>query len=263
MMGITSRIRLHYRKSGASVIKGRREEMNKIRGVVVIVIAIVLFVANSVYAENGGNLGDRAQQILKEITVEQFEDPGLWYGSIPGDVGLITLSLREGKPKALEDIENNERLESDAKYNLPPGRFVLGVKVNFYRRSLSSFAIYPVRPIPIEGITKRISVWVIGRNFKHKLKIIVEDFFGIRHELTLGDLTFKGWQKMTVTIPGSIMQEEYHYTSKAGIKVVGFKVDCDLMESYGTFYIYFDDLSAETDLFAEEYRDEDDVPDNW
>jgi hypothetical protein len=237
--------------------------MNKVRSIVIIIIAIVLFICQGLYSQSTLSLGDRAQQILKEITVEQFEDPGLWYGSIPGDVGIITLSLREGKPKELKETESNERLESDARYNLPPGKFVLGVKVHFYRRSISSFAIYPVRPIPIEGITKRISVWVIGRNFKHTLKVIIEDFFGIRHELTLGALTFKGWQKLTVTVPGTIMQEEYHYTSKAGIKVVGFKVDCDLMESYGTFYIYFDDLSAGTDLFAEEYRDEDDVPDNW
>ncbi|MBN1698381.1 MAG: flagellar filament protein FlaA [Spirochaetales bacterium] len=235
--------------------------MNKTR--IAAVVVVILFLGRGIYCQDKEILGDRAQQILKEITVEQFEDPGLWYGAIPSDVGIITLSLREGKPKNLLETENNERLISDAQYGLPAGRYVLGAKIHFYKRSISSFSIYPVRPIPIEGITKRISVWVIGRNFRHKLKVIIEDFFGIRHELTMGDLTFKGWQKMTVTVPGSIMQEEYHYTNKAGIKIVGFKVDCDLLESYGTFYIYFDDLSAETDLFAEEYRDEDDVPDNW
>ncbi|MBN2533658.1 MAG: flagellar filament protein FlaA [Spirochaetales bacterium] len=231
--------------------------MNK--GLFLLVITIMMGLS---FMQISGQSGDRAQQILKEITVEQFEDPGFWYGSIPGDVGVIVLSTREGKPKELAEGED-ARIEQDDKYNLPPGKYVLGVKVKFFKRSISTFSIHPVRPIPIEGISKRLSVWVIGRNFRHKLKIIVEDFFGQKHELTMGELTFRGWQKLSVTIPGHIVQHEHHYTSTAGLKVVGFKVDCNLVESYGTFYMYLDDLSAETDLFAEEYKDIDDIPDNW
>ena len=40
-------------------------------------------------------------------------------------------------------------------------------------------------------------------------------------------------------------------------------IDADILESYGTYYVYFDDLRAVTDLFAEESRDEDDMVDNW
>jgi hypothetical protein len=36
-----------------------------------------------------------------------------------------------------------------------------------------------------------------------------------------------------------------------------------MMESYGSYYVYFDDLRATTDLFAESYRDKDDMPDGW
>ncbi|MBN2441027.1 MAG: flagellar filament protein FlaA [Spirochaetales bacterium] len=223
---------------------------------------IVIIVGNFLCAQDREVLGDRAQQILKEITVEQFEDPGFWYGAIPGDMGVIMLNTREGKPVELQE-GSDTRLEEDSKYNLPPGKHVLGVKVQFYKRAVTSFAIYPVRPIPIEGITKRISVWIAGRNFRHTLNIIVEDYFGVRHELTLGQLTFRGWQKLSVTIPGTIVQDEHHFTSRSGLKIVGFSIDCDLMESYGTFYMYFDDISAETDLFAEEYKDRDDIPDNW
>lgn len=223
---------------------------------------IIVVITGLSLMQTSGDTGDRAQQILKEITVEQFEDPGFWYGAIPGDVGVIVLSTREGKPRELAEGED-ERVQQDDKYNLPAGKYVLGVKVKFYKRSVTSFSIHPVRPIPIEGISKRISVWVVGRNFRHKLKIIVEDFFGQKHELTMGELTFRGWQKLSVTIPGHIVQHEHHFTSRAGLKVTGFKVDCNLMETYGTFYMYFDDISAETDLFAEEYKDVDDIPDNW
>jgi hypothetical protein len=48
-----------------------------------------------------------------------------------------------------------------------------------------------------------------------------------------------------------------------GIKVVGFRIDCDPMEAQGAYYVYFDDLRAVTDLFAENNRDEDDMSDGW
>ena len=51
--------------------------------------------------------------------------------------------------------------------------------------------------------------------------------------------------------------------ARKGIKVLGFIVDTDPMESYGTYYIYFDDLRAVTDLFAAENRDADDMADTW
>jgi hypothetical protein len=237
-----------------------RKEYERMKRTAVLFIVILLMSLSLI--QTSSQTGDRAQQILKEITVDQFEDPGFWYGSIPGDVGVISLSTREGKPKELTEGEDKRILEDD-KYSLPPGKNVLGIKVKFYKRSITNFAVYPRRPIPIEGISKRLSVWVVGRNFRHVLKIIVEDYFGQKHELTMGELTFKGWQKLSVTVPGHIIQHEHHFSTRAGLKVIGFKVYCNLMEAYGTFYMYLDDLSAETDLFAEEYKDVDDIPDNW
>ena len=48
-----------------------------------------------------------------------------------------------------------------------------------------------------------------------------------------------------------------------GRKVVGVRIACDPDESFGTYYVYFDDLRAITDLFAEDMRDPDDMPDSW
>jgi hypothetical protein len=44
---------------------------------------------------------------------------------------------------------------------------------------------------------------------------------------------------------------------------MGFRVVVDPMEARGSYYIYFDDLRAETDLFSEHYRDADDMMDGW
>ena len=98
----------------------------------------------------------------------------------------------------------------------------------------------------------------------------MSDFFNNQFELTMGKLNFHGWKKMSVAIPPQnpdgrtgIIQRNYHYNSQMGLKVVGFKIECDPMEAFGTYYVYFDDLRAVTDLFAEDSRDEDDMVDGW
>jgi hypothetical protein len=100
--------------------------------------------------------------------------------------------------------------------------------------------------------------------------LLIEDFFGRTFELYMGRLNFQGWKKMTVAIPPQadnsltgIVQRNYHYNNLLGIKIVGFRIDVDPMEAYGSYYIYFDDLRAVTDLFAENSRDPDDMMDSW
>jgi hypothetical protein len=127
--------------------------------------------------------------------------------------------------------------------------------------------MYPIRPIPIEGITKTISVWVAGRNFNHELILLIQDFFGKNFELNMGNLNFQGWKQLTVYVPptreSGIVQRNYHYNNRMGIKIVGFRVDVDPTEAFGSYYVYLDDLRAVTDLFAEESRDPDDMVDSW
>ncbi len=201
---------------------------------------------------------DRAQQKLKEVSVSKFEDSGFWFANMARDEGLVFLRRFEGSPMDKEPIpgEVDSGIEEQDQY-------VLGLKVNYFFRGYKSFALFPSRPLPIEGICKTISVWVIGRNFEHVLKVLVADFYGNRAEITMGKLNFSGWKKLTVAIPPSLKQWDYHDTSKMGIKVLGFKIETDPIESYGSYYVYFDDLRAVTDLFSEESRDADDMIDSW
>jgi hypothetical protein len=201
---------------------------------------------------------DQAQQELVEVSVSKFEDVAFWGSSMMLDDGIIVIRRFEGAPLDKEPIpgEENSNIEE-------VDRYVLGSKTIFFRRAKSSVSIFPVRPIPVEGITKTISVWVVGRNFNHTLKVIIADYFNQRREITMGKLNFMGWKQMTAAIPPRIVQDEFHYTANRGVKIVGFKIEFDLMESYGTYYAYFDDLRAVTDLFAETYRDADDMTDGW
>jgi hypothetical protein len=201
---------------------------------------------------------DQAQQLLKEVSVEKFEDAAFWYGAMPLDMGVAQVKRLSGSPAGKQPIPDEAQLgiKEDDKY-------VLGLKVSFFRRGVAELAVHPLNPIPVEGIVKTISVWVVGRNFNHVLKLQFSDYRGQQQELTIGTLNFIGWKKLTVAIPPSILQTEYHYTYKSGIQITGLKIETDPLDSYGTYYVYFDDMRAVTDLFGEAKRDSDDMSDGW
>lgn len=207
--------------------------------------------------------GDAAEMRLKEISVDKFEMEGSWVCKMSADEGVIQGRLFEGSPKQKKPIPEEENL------NIPDEK-VYGAKISYYRRGYNSFEIYAVKPLPIEGITKTVSVWVVGRSYPHVLKLILEDHLGKRFELYMGKLNHAGWKLMTVAIPPQngatstgIVQKDYHYGTSMGLKVVGFRIECNPWEAYGNYYIYFDDLRAVTDLYEIDLRDDDDMKDSW
>ena len=203
---------------------------------------------------------DSARQALREVSVDRFELEGAWNASISPDYGMVTSRLFDGAPAAKEPVKG----DGDA-----PDTKVLGIKVDFFRRGVNSFFIRSTRPIPIEGVTKTVSVWVVGRNMDHNLTLLVQDYYGNNFELYMGSLAFSGWKRMTVAVPptpdgehGIIQQSAYH-GDKPGLRIVGFRIDCSPMEARGSYYVYFDDLRAVTDLYDQENRDVDDMDDSW
>jgi hypothetical protein len=200
---------------------------------------------------------------IKEVSVDKFELDGAWSASISSDVGFASSRLFPGGPTGKTAIPD------EADLNIPDVS-VFGLRVDFLRRGDASIFIYPQRPIPVEGITKTVSVWVAGRNYNHTLVLLIQDYFGRHFELEVGKLNFQGWKKLTVAIPPQpdhgrlgIVQRNLHFTDFGGIRVAGFRIDVDPAEAYGTYFIYFDDLRAETDLFAETSREPDDPNDDW
>ncbi|MBI9105318.1 MAG: flagellar filament protein FlaA [Spirochaetales bacterium] len=234
----------------------------------ILLILLMFCVAAAAFSQaSGRNVGeadatqvgvDTAQQELVEISISKFEDAGMWRSQMPRDAGISSIRKIKGGPLDKEVIAEEEALgivETD--------EYVLGAKVAFYKRSVTSFSVFPSNPMPVEGICKTVSVWVIGRNTKHMLKLLIKDHFGVQAEVTMGSLNFTGWKKMSVAIPTHITQRNYHYNNKMGIEILGFRIDCNAEESYGNYYIYFDDLRATTDLFSENNRDTDDIADVW
>ncbi len=208
---------------------------------------------------NPAELGqDTAQQKLMEVSVNKFEDAGFWYGAMPVDQGIVVLRRFQGSPA------EKEVLEQEVKSGIQQADdYVLGTRVSFFRRGVNSFSVNPVRPIPIPGLTKTVSVWVAGRNTRHNMVLLLKDYNGKDVEVNMGMLNFSGWKKMTVAIPPGITQKEPGQHRDMGVAFNGFRIDCDLEQTFGDFYVYFDDMRAVTDLFSEEIRDPDDMLDSW
>ncbi len=234
-----------------------------------IIFSIVcLLSAGLLFAQVGdpdaSSLGaDTAQQTIKEISIDKFENEGFWRAEISADQGVASARLRTGTPEGKQPIADEENLNI-------PDQYVLGVRTDFYRRGPASIMVLAEHSIPVEGITKTISVWAAGRNFNHELFVLIKDYNGQVFSLNMGNLNFQGWQQLSVAVPAQgndnsvgIKQQDYHYNSDMGIQIVGFEVRCDPLETYGTYYLYLDDLRAVTDLFLENNRDTDDMADGW
>jgi len=229
---------------------------------IIFILTLVLVAFFGLHAQDESNAEYlpplTAREALKEISVNKMEDAGFWRGGMSSDFGLLQLRDFEGGSGDKESIAAEEQsniAEADDK--------VIGAKVSFFRRGVTEFTIKPIRPLPIEGITKTVSVWVVGRNIDHELSLLIFDRVGQRSVIPMGKLNHSGWKKMTITIPPHIKQRDYHYGYKTGISIDGFIVNCDIDETYGRYYIYFDDLRAVTDLFDEELRDSEDMLDTW
>lgn len=230
--------------------------------VLVAAAACAVFAQNSLVEEpNPETVGnDSAMQALREVSLDKFERDGSWFVHMSPDYGVISARNFEGSPAMKEPLKGEEEVEDTQ---------VLGVKVEFFRRGVNSFYINAQRPIAIEGVTKTVSVWVCGRNQGHDMFLLVEDYFGRNYELYMGNLGFSGWKKLTCVVPPSpdsehgIVQRSAYYGNKPGLRIIGFRVDCNPMLARGTYYMYLDDLRCVTDLYDLENQDIDDMSDAW
>ncbi|MCF0241767.1 MAG: flagellar filament protein FlaA [Treponema sp.] len=235
-----------------------------------VLVATLLFVAGITFAQSRSlsdpdpqNIGrDSAIQSLREVSIDKFERDGSWNVHISPDYGVITSRLFDGNPAMKDPLPEDVGHEDEDTQ-------VLGVRVDFFKRGINSFTITAGRPLPVEGTTKIISMWVCGRNQSHDMYVLVQDYFGHNYELYMGNLGFNGWKKLTAVVPASpdgehgIVQSSSYYGERPGLRIIGFRVDCNPMQARGQYYLYLDDLRAVTDLYDLENRDEDDMIDNW
>ncbi|MBN1524791.1 MAG: flagellar filament protein FlaA [Spirochaetales bacterium] len=236
---------------------------------VLAVMTTVLCFAQSEFTDTVGeasakDMGEEPLE-LAPITISDLEDAGFWNAQMAMDQGMVVVRNLPGNPKEKEEkdarrIAEERKIRNDDQWL---GDYVLGAKITFFRRGANEIYLKTNKPIPMAGTTKIVRMWVVGRNYNHVLKVVLADFHGNRIELTVGKLNFSGWRQMSVAVPPSIIQNDLHISTKEGLQFLGLKIETDMDESYGTYYIYIDDISTETDLYSLKARDEDDMSDGW
>jgi len=140
---------------------------------------------------------------------------------------------------------------------------VLGVKVTFFRRGNSEFTISPPNDIWIDGIAKGIEVFINGRQKPHTVYALLEDIKGREIKVKLCDLDFRGWRRISVPIPPTVVQFDSNRNMKRGLKFKGFQINVDPVTALGEFYVYFDNLSFLVDRYFEETQSEAQMSDMW
>lgn len=226
-------------------------------GISLLVLALVPLAVSAQQDENLENLQvgvETGTMLLADIPITHFEEADSWSVNMPIDQGVALSAARKGRPLEVPQIDPNDGTRND---------YVLGTKIMFNQRGFAYFTANPPKPIKIPGITKAVSVWVCGRSYRHRLFLHVFDYKGSVMILDMGLLDFVGWKKISIAIPTHIEQDNYHNTEWRGLSLAGLSVQCDPEEAYGVYYVYFDEIRAVTDIYNEEYRDEDDMSDGW
>ncbi len=198
--------------------------------------------------ETTDQLGPRGKEEIANEIIYTFENANRWYGEMYIDNGIIRVAKKKGAPKVIRDVEPES------------SRFVLGAKVNFFKRSFSEALIKPPSEVPISGFVKKISIWAVGVNLPHEVYAIIKDFKGNIFELKFTpDLNYYGWKKLEINIPNNPEEtnivQDYIYNQKfyhrRGITFLGLKIKFYAFDAIGEAYFYFDQLEVENDVYLE------------
>ncbi|MCP5495234.1 MAG: endoflagellar filament sheath protein [Leptospiraceae bacterium] len=211
---------------------------------------------------------------LERLTIENFEQAEDWRARSTTPLGKTTLQkmvqrgiimdVYDEASIPYEKSENGEYVptDQDKRANEQEFNHVLGVKTYFSDKGFDRVEISPPHEYIIKGKVRQVSVWVLGRNYRHTLYAKFRDYTGKVHNVKLGRLDFFGWRKLTATIPGYIPQSTRFALQDKNIHFVSLFVTSDPHEVGGEFYFYVDNLEVRTDKYDPIYPGYE-VKDNW
>jgi len=190
---------------------------------------------------------------MVDIELNNFEEAEDWraYATSPLGDTKIKKSVQLGK---IDDPQNPGNLTDKETTDFVEGQnHVLGVKTYFVDRGFDRVEVKPPHEYIIQGIGKQVSVWVLGRQYRHTLYIKLRDYRGNIHKIRLGRLDFFGWRKMTVPVPGWVPQSTRFALYNKNLHFVSLFVVSDSHEVPGTFYFYVDNLFMKVDRSEMDY----------
>lgn len=220
-----------------------------------VAVMIVLFVGTAVSQSFGPkNQGKRTQNIQTYV-LTSFEKVANW------NVQFSRFTAKMYKPGTgwVEDSKKNQMRVFKGKpwglefRHITGEQNVLGVKASFDRKGYNHIQIIPKAPIPMEGLVKEIDLWVWGGNFKYRLEIQLIDYKGYVHTLDCGWLNYIGWRNIRIKVPAYIPQGEKYIPRLKTLRFKGFKLLSHPAERNDIFYVYFDRMQIQTDVFLSRF----------
>jgi hypothetical protein len=213
-----------------------------------------------------------AVEPLERVTLEDFEMAEDWKAKSTSPLGE-TKTLKMIQRGLIKDVFD-ENSTPDA-YDLKTGTYsdakqeervgknhILGVKTYFANKGFDRVEVAPPQEYIIKGKARQVSVWVLGRKYRHTLFAKFRDYKGNTHNIRMGRLDFFGWRKLTAPIPGFVPQSSRFSILDKNIRFVSLFVTSDVTEAAGDFYFYVDDLEIKTDKQESVYPGFE-VKDNW
>lgn len=245
------------------------------------IMLLLLLVASipSLYAQGGaaggGNQSGDGQrpEALERVVLDDFEEAEDWRAKATSPLGE-TKTLKMIQRGLIKDVFDERSVPEvkgqDGKYSRVSEtqeerigkNYVLGVKTYFANRGFDRVEVSPPQEFIIKGQVRQVSVWVLGRKFRHTLYAKFRDYKGNTHNIRLGRLDFFGWRKLTAPIPGFIPQSTRYSMQDKNLKFVSLFVSSDPHEVGGNFYFYVDDLEVRTDKQDMIYPGFE-IKDNW
>lgn len=170
--------------------------------------------------------------------------------------GYPLVKYFDGMPSAMRLIQSD-----------PEGEYkVLGVQFAFDRQGDNWVDVIPMASsgegedsedapyeIPFRGIVSRIDMWVWGAGYNYQLEILVRDYQGRVHALSMGSLNYEGWRNLAVNVPTSVPQTSRYLSEDTSLKFVGFRIRTSPRERVDSFTVFFDQFRVLTDTYQASY----------
>lgn len=113
------------------------------------------------------------------------------------------------------------------------------------------------------GVVKSLDVWVWGGNYRYWLDFHLVDYKGFLHRLNAGDVNYVGWLNLRTRIPDYIPQTEYHVPFMKNLKLIMLKLWSYPNERVDQFYVYFDYMQVQTDVYEQRFNGDELGTNRW
>ena len=190
---------------------------------------------------------------LVDLTLNNFENAEDWRAFPTSPLNTTKAQKRPQRGPIEDTYDPTSLTDQESRLFIPGQNHVLGVKAYFKVRGFDRVEVRPPHEYIIRGIGRQLSVWALGRNFRHTLYVKFRDYNGKIYKLRLGRLNYFGWRKLTIAIPGWVPQSVKYSLFNKNLKFVSLFVESDKHEPRGTYYFYFDQLSMKIDKTEESY----------